>query len=161
MLALSALEQWYITGLDVKSTFLYGELEEELYMEQPEGFRTKGQENKVLHLKHALYGLKQAALAWWRVLDKSMAALACKHLQSDSGLFVHKSKNVTVVVIVYVDDALFMGDNHTLVNKLKSDFMQKWECRNLGDVKEFLCMHITRKSGNIYLDQTNYLDKVL
>ena len=161
MLALSALEQWYITGLDVKSAFLYGELEEELYMEQPEGFRTKGQENKVLRLKRALYGLKQAALAWWRALDKSMAALACKRLQSDSGLFVHKSKNATVVVIVYVDDALFIGDDRALVNKLKNDFMRKWECRDLGDVKEFLRMRITRKSGNIYLDQTDYLDKVL
>ena len=52
MLTLAALEQWYITGLDIKSTFLYGELDEELYMEQPEGFKLKGQETKVLHLKH-------------------------------------------------------------------------------------------------------------
>ena len=63
MLTISALEQWYITGLDVKSTFLYGELNEELYMEQPEGFKLKSQEIKVLCLKHAIYGLKQAALA--------------------------------------------------------------------------------------------------
>ena len=148
MLALSALEQWYITGLDVKSAFLYGELEEEVYMEQPEGFRTKGQENKVPRLKRALYGLKQAALAWWRALDKSMAALGCKRLQSDSGLFAHKSKYATAVVIIYVDDALFMGDDCTLVNKLKSDFMRKWECRDFGNVKEVLHMRITRKSGN-------------
>jgi hypothetical protein len=80
-------------------------------MEQPEGFKIRNQETKVLHLKHALYGLKQAALAWWRALDKSMAVLGCKRLQSDSGLFVHKSKNSTVVVIVYVDDALFMGND--------------------------------------------------
>ena len=64
-------------------------------------------------------------LAWWKALDKSMAALECKRLQSDSGLFVHKSKSSTVVVIVYVDDALFMGNDNVLVNKLKSDFMNK------------------------------------
>ena len=161
MLAISALEQWYITGLDVKSTFLYGELDKELYMEQPEGFKIKGQEIKVLRLKRAIYGLKQAALAWWRALDKSMAALGCKHSQSDSGLFVHTSKGSTVVVIVYVGDALFMGNDSTQVNKLKKRFMSRWECRDLGSVKEFLHLCILRKDGCIYLDQTLYLSKVL
>ena len=51
MLALAALEHWHITGVDIKTAFLYGELDEELYMEQPEGFKTKGQEHKVLRLK--------------------------------------------------------------------------------------------------------------
>ena len=64
LLALSALEDWEIEALDVKTAFLYGNLDEELYMEQPEGFITKGQENKVYKLKKALYGLKQASLAW-------------------------------------------------------------------------------------------------
>jgi hypothetical protein len=63
MIALAALKNWHITSLDVKTAFLYGELDEELYMEQPEGFKVKGQEGKVLCLKHAIYGLKQAALA--------------------------------------------------------------------------------------------------
>ncbi len=94
-------------------------------MEQPEGFKLKGQETKVLHLKCVFYGLKQAALAWWRALDKSMEGIGCKRLLSDSGLFVHTSKGSTVVVIVYVDDALFMGNNKTLVHKLK---VHKWEC---------------------------------
>ena len=67
---------------------------------------------------------------------------------SDSGLFAHKSKNATAVVIIYVEDALFMGDDRTLVNKLKSDFMHKWECHIFGDVKEVLHVRITRKSGN-------------
>jgi hypothetical protein len=75
MIALAALQNWHITGLDIKTAFLYGELDEELYMEQPEGFKVKGQEGKVLHLKRAIYGLKQATLAWWKVLDKSMGEL--------------------------------------------------------------------------------------
>src|SRR6266851_3466651 len=63
MVALATLKNWHITSLDIKTAFLYGELNEELYMEQPEGFKVKGQEGKVLCLKHAIYGLKQAALA--------------------------------------------------------------------------------------------------
>ena len=52
-------------------------------MEQPEGFKAKGQEHKVLRLLRAIYGLKQAALAWWKALDKSMAAMGCKRLLGD------------------------------------------------------------------------------
>ena len=66
MLDLSALEDWHIEALDVKTAFLYGKLDEEIYMEQPEGFRLKGLDaRKVLHLHCALYGLKQSTLTWW------------------------------------------------------------------------------------------------
>jgi hypothetical protein len=77
MIALSASKDWHISRLDVKTAFLYEELNEELYMEQPEGFKDPRNKNKVMHLKKAIYRLKQAALAWWRGLDKSMATLSC------------------------------------------------------------------------------------
>ena len=64
LLEAAALEGWHIKGLDVKSAFLYRQLDEEIYIEQPEGFKIYGQERKVLHLCRAIYGLKQAALAW-------------------------------------------------------------------------------------------------
>jgi hypothetical protein len=159
MIALAALKNWHITGLDVKTAFLYGELEEELYMEQPEGFKLNGQERKVMRLKRAIYGLKQAALAWWKALDKSMAALGLTRLLSDSGLFVNKER--TIVAIVYVDDVLFLGADKPKLLRLKEQFMKVWECRDLGDAQEFLRMRIQRKGGKIYLDQTVYLQKVL
>ncbi len=159
MLALAALKNWHISGLDVKTAFLYGELDKELYMEQPEGFKIPGQENKVMCLKRAIYGLKQAALAWWRVLDKSLAVLGCTHLLSDSSLFVNKTK--TIVIIVYVDDVLFLGADKSAISSLKQCFMKLWECRDLGDTQEFLCMHIVKSKGQIILDQMDYLQKVL
>jgi Reverse transcriptase (RNA-dependent DNA polymerase) len=161
ILALAALEHWHITSVDVKTAFLYGELDEELYMEQPKGFKTKGQEHKVLRLKHTIYGLCQAALQWWKALDKSMASIGFKCLQSDSGIFVYKDKGDLVIAVVYVDDTLFLGSNLPLVNRLKSLFMKKWECRDLGETKEFLHMRIICKQGMIFLDQTAYLQKVL
>src|SRR5580693_1432283 len=109
MVALAALKNWHIQGLDVKTAFLYGELDEELYTEQPEGFKVKGQERKVMRLKRAIYGLKQAALAWWKALDKSMSQLGFTRLLSDSGIFINKDKSI--VAIVYVDDVLFLGPN--------------------------------------------------
>jgi hypothetical protein len=111
MIVLATLKDWHISGLDIKTAFLYGDLDEELYMEQPEGFKVPGHKNKnkVMHLKKAIYGLKQAALAWWKVLDGSMAKIGCTQLVSDSGIFVNKGK--TIVIIVYVDDVLFLGAN--------------------------------------------------
>jgi hypothetical protein len=61
MIALATLKNWHIQGQDIKTAFLYGKLKEELYMEQPEGFKLKGQEHKVMHLKCTIYVLKQAA----------------------------------------------------------------------------------------------------
>jgi hypothetical protein len=64
LLALAALEGWSVSGLDVKNAYLYGTLDEEIYMEQPEGFISAQHPKKVLRLLCALYGLKQAGLAW-------------------------------------------------------------------------------------------------
>jgi hypothetical protein len=61
ILALSTLEDYYCVGVDVHNAYLYGKLDEEIYMRQPEGFKVRGQE---ICLQHALYGLKQAGLAW-------------------------------------------------------------------------------------------------
>ena len=130
-------------------------------MEQPEGFKVKGQENKVLHLCYALYGLKQAALAWWKELAKSIKELGFKCLSSDAGLFVYKTDQELVIAVVYVDDAIFFSPDYKLVIKKKQKFMDKWECCDLGVTKKFLCMHIKWNKNMVILDQTTYLDKVL
>jgi hypothetical protein len=122
MIALAALQNWHITSLDIKTAFLYGELDEEPYMEQPEGFKVKGQEGKVLHLKCAIYGLKQATLAWWKALDKSMGELSFTHLCSDSGIFVNKDQSI--IVIIYVDNILFLGVDKKKILKAKELFMK-------------------------------------
>ena len=115
-------------AVDVKTTFLYGKLDEEIYMQQPEGFKLKGQENKVLCLLRAIYGLKQAALAWWRELESSMKRLGFKCTASDAGVFfAHEGKSL-VIIIVYVDDAIFFGKNVKAVKKAKKAFMDMWDC---------------------------------
>lgn len=162
MFALAALSKWHMRSVDVKTAFLYGELDEELYMEQPEGFAVQGQERKVFRLKRALYGLKQAALQWWRALDKSMSKLGFRRLKSDSGIFVLSGlKGPKVTAIVYVDDAIFMGPDIHQVDMVKAMFMDIWECQDLGETKEFLRMKIHRQGNTIILEQKEYLRKVL
>jgi Reverse transcriptase (RNA-dependent DNA polymerase) len=90
-----------------------------------------------------------------------MNKLGFKCLVSNAGLFVCKDFEEIIIVIFYVDDAMFFGKNKAQVNSKKKLFMERWECHDLGKVKEFLCMHITQKEEDIHLDQRNYLDKVL
>ena len=130
-------------------------------MEQPEGFRVKGQENKVYWLHRALYGLKQAGLMWWRELDKSMSQLGFVRIQSDTGIFIRKTKSAYIVAVVYVDNALFCRPDLTLITKVKKQFTDKWECRDLGEPTEFLRMRILCKDNLIMINQSDYLRKVL
>jgi len=158
---MAALKYWTISGLDVRNAFLYGELDEEIYLEQPEGFRVPDLEHFVIRLKRALYSLKQAGLTWWRMLRDSMKELGFEGLVSDAGLFIFRSEHGFVIAVIYVDDALFCGPNKALVLELKQKFMQRWECRDLGDVTEFLRMSITQYSGKVHIDQRAYLETVL
>ena len=162
-LALCALENMHILGLDVRNTYLYAELEEEINMEQPEGFKLPGKEHLIIRLRRALYGLKQAGLEWWKAMTESMEKLGFKRLHSDAGIYIYKDAKTgsTCIAIVYVDDALFCSIDRALAERLKNLFAEKWECRDLGEAKEFLRMRITRSAYVVMIDQVAYLEKVL
>jgi len=162
ILTLAALKKWKIKGLDVKSTFLYGMLDEELYMEQPQGFKVPGNEHKVLCLKKAIYGLKQAAHTWWHELDHSLKALGFSCLYADAGIFITKHADRTMVItLAYVDDIILTGPHAAQVMSKKKLSMDKWECCDLGECREFLQMRIEYQGGKTYLDQVPYLEKIL
>jgi len=146
-----------MTALYVKTAFLYGQLDKEIYMEQPEGFKVKGQEFKVLHLCHAIYRLNKHLL-----LGGKSSISRFKRLYTDAGIFVCWHKDGTILVMLaYVDDILFMEPNKSLLMSKKALFMEQWECHDLGECKEFLQMRITWKAGNIFIDQAAYLQKVV
>ena len=107
LLAHAALEDWEIEALDIKTAFLYGKLNEEIYMEQPEGFVKKGQEGQVCRLLKAIYGLKQASQIWNEKLHKTLLANGFRHTRSDARVYVHDQWEM--ILIVYVIDFLPMG----------------------------------------------------
>jgi len=162
-IALAALHDWELEALDVKTTFLFGELDEEIYLEQPKGFIIKGQKKKVCHLRKVIYGLKQAALQWNKQLHKSLLEMGFLKCKSDPGTYFKITSEDLIVLLIYVDDALFMGSNKAQVLGHKSQFMKHWESRDLGQATEYLCMRITRdcKKWVIILDQTHYAEKVV
>ena len=138
MLTLATLENWHISSLDVRSAYLYGKLDEEIYMEFPEGFHPPHLRGKVLRLLHALYGLKQAGLAWWKALNESMEELGFQQLKTDAGLFLYRKGKEIILAILYIDEAQFCGPSKALVNKIKAAFTKKWECHDLRETTEFL-----------------------
>ena len=157
------LYNWKLEALDVKTVFLFGELEEEIYMDQPEGFMVKGKEFKVCHLWKTIYGLKQAALQWNKQLHKSLLEMGFTRSLSDPGTYLKIIGQDIIILLVYVDNALFMGSNKTQVLAHKKQFMKRWESRDLGEAKEYLGMRITRncKKRTIILDQIHYAKKVI
>jgi hypothetical protein len=86
---LAALEDWEIHQMDVKSVFLNGSLEEEIFMEQPQGFISLDYPNKVCLLKKAIYGLKQASYTWNLQFHGVLTGLGFTHTLSDAGVYVY------------------------------------------------------------------------
>jgi hypothetical protein len=162
-MALAALHDWEIEALDVKTAYLFGELEEEIYMIQPEGFVVKGQEKKVCQLMKSLYSLKQSALQWNKALHKSLLEMGFRRCKADPGTYYKIIGEEIITLLIYVDDALFMGSNKAQVLAHKTQFMKRWESRDLGQAKEYLGMRIIRdrKKRTISLDQTRYAEKVV
>ena len=96
--------------LDVKTTFLHGDLKEEIYMDQPEGFKLKGNEHMVCKLKKSLYGLKQAPRQWYKKFDLFMVGHRYTRTNADHCVYVKKFPNGKfVILLLYVDDMLIVG----------------------------------------------------
>ena len=98
--------------MDVKSAFLNGVLNEEVYVEQPEGYLTVNAENKVYKLNKALYGLKQAPRAWYSEIDKYLAKCKFKRSISEATLYTRKDcEGEIIIVAIYVDDIVYTGNS--------------------------------------------------
>ena len=145
LLSIAVLEDWDIEVLDVKTAFLFGELDEEIYMEQPEGFVKQGQEKKVCHLLKATYGLKQAALQWNKALHDSLLKMGFTHTFANPGVYIHFHNQNLIILVIYVDDVLFMGSNHSYLKFKKQEFMKKWKSRDLHRRSERISRHVDYK----------------
>ena len=165
LLALAALEDWEIHQMDVKSAFLNGVLDEEIYMEQPQGFIVTGQETKVCRLKKAIYGLKQASRAWNLQFHGVLSTLGFKRTHADAGIYVcHQHGGVgLLVVVLYVDDITIMGSSLEDVRQLKANLSSRYEMTDLGEIQSYLGMRICRDRSRkrIEIDQAGYIKDVL
>src|SRR5262249_42873780 len=142
MVALLDLE---LEQLDVKTAFLHGELEEKIYMSQPEGFVTPGMENHVCRLKKSLYGLKQSPRQWYKRFDAFMTKNDFTRSEFDSCVYHKRFRDDSFVyLLLYVDDMLIAAKSGSQINVLKKQLGDEFEMKDLGAAKKILGMEITR-----------------
>ncbi|GJR12662.1 ribonuclease H-like domain, reverse transcriptase, RNA-dependent DNA polymerase [Tanacetum coccineum] len=161
ILALSAYHGWEVHHLDVKSAFLHGELKEEVYVTQPQGFKKPRNENKVYRLVKALYGLKQAPRAWNMKLDQTLKSLDFKKCTLEQAIYTKISKDSMLLVGVYVDDLIVTGSSKEDLQKFKSQIEEKFKMSDLGLLAYYLGIEVTQTEGGISIKQTGYANKIL
>ena len=143
LLALVASGDMELHQLDIKTAFLNRELEETIYMQQPEGY-AEGGPNMVCHLKKSLYGLKQAPRAWHTRLKQELENMGFTASAADPGLFTAQLKSGKVYVLVYVDDILVGAKSLTDIQHVKDRLTGVFKVRDLGEAKYFLGMSVDR-----------------
>ncbi|XP_078165548.1 uncharacterized protein LOC144560258 [Carex rostrata] len=157
ILSLAANLDWPLHQFDVKNTFLHGELEEEIYMEIPPGYQTPTDTNKVCRLKKALYGLKQSPRAWFGRFCRAMKGYGYTQSDSDHTMFFKKNQGKIAVLIIYVDDMIITGDDKIEIQNLEDKLSKEFEMKNLGGLKYFLGIEVSRNKEGIYLSQRKYI----
>ena len=146
LIAIAAIHNLEIHQMDVKTAFLNGDLDEEIYMEQPEGFMVPGQEKKVCRLVKSLYGLKQAPMQWHEKFDILMMTNGLKINECDKCVYVKNTERGFVIICLYVDDILIMGSNNEIIKTTKEMFNNKFDMKDLGVADVILGIKISKTS---------------
>ena len=150
--------------LDVKTTFLHGDLKEESYMDQSEGFKVKGKEHIVCMLKKSFYGLKQVPRQWYKKFDSFMVGHGYTRTNANHCMYVRKFPNGKfVILLLYVDDMLIVGQDASVIGNLKNDLFKSFDMKDLGLSRQILGMQILRdrKAKKLWLSQEKYIEQIL
>jgi hypothetical protein len=164
ILSLVAVEYLHLEQLDVKTTFLHGDLEEEIYMQQPQGYEVKRKENLVCRLKKSFNGLKKSPRQWYLKFDMFMTEQGYSRCHSDRCVYFKKIENGKfIILLLYVDALLVAGTNMQDINVLKKKLANSFAMKDLGTAKKILGMRTTRdrKNRKMTLSQGEYTEKVL
>jgi hypothetical protein len=160
IIVLATSMDWKLHQMDVKTTFLNGEIEEEVYIEQPEGFVVHNKKSHVCRLKKALYGLKQAPHAWYEKMDGFMMSLGFNKSIVDPNLYYQIDGNECLILVLYVND-LFLTGSERLIVECKQAFTAKFEIKDLGLMHCFLGLEVWQRTNEIFLSQGKYTMEIL
>ena len=145
MMSIYTMLDLEVEQLDIKPTFLHEDLEEEIYMHQPEGFLEKGKENLVCRLRKSLYGLKQAPRQWYYKFKSFISDNGYHKTHADHYVFVKNFQGGHfLILLLYVDDMLIVGRDHMKTRVLKKALSRLFLMKDMGPAKQILGMHIVR-----------------
>nr|GEV84168.1 retrovirus-related Pol polyprotein from transposon TNT 1-94 [Tanacetum cinerariifolium] len=160
-IAYAAHKSFTVYQMDVKTTFLYGPLKEEVYVNQPDGFVDPYHPDKVYRLKKALYGLKQAPRAWYDELSKFLLSKGFSKGFIDPTLFITKHMGDILLVQIYVDDIIFGSTNPNLSKRFEKLMHSKFKMSIMGELKFFLGIQIHQSPRGIFINQAKYAQEIL
>jgi hypothetical protein len=161
MLALAAKYNFVVHQMDVKTAFLHGDVDAEIYMHQPQGYREVGaKSNYVCKMQRSLYGMKQAPRIWYALMTSFLTSLGFTRTKKDYCLFFKRGENGKLVYIcLYVDDLTILGSKLALVNLIKNDLAKEFIMKDLGPIHFILKMEVKRNLAKnlISISQTKYI----
>ncbi|KAI5333988.1 hypothetical protein L3X38_024121 [Prunus dulcis] len=162
LIALAAQKGWKLFQLNVKSAFLNGVLDEEVYVEQPEGFELENAGHKVHKLRKALYGLKQALRAWYSEIDAYLSMCKFKRSIIEATLYTRSdNEGGLIIVSIYIDDIVYTGNSERMHAEFKREMMQRYEMLDLGLLHHFLGMGILQTDQGVFIHQSKYAKSLL
>ena len=168
LLALANTCDWEVHQMDVHTAFLQGDLDEEIYMKQPDGYTDEENPNHVCKLKKSLYGLKQAARCWNSAIDGYLKSDGYKQVEADPCLYIKSVKQQNgkinfVILSLHVDDILLFSNDIVMLNKEKKSLGRRFKIEDFGEVNHVLGMLVKRdrKSRILTISQPKYLEGVL
>ncbi|GKC50432.1 putative ribonuclease H-like domain-containing protein [Tanacetum coccineum] len=147
--------------MDVKSAFLYGTIDEEVYVSQPPGFVDPDHPNKVYKVVKALYRLHQAPRAWYANLSTFLEKHGYKRGTIDKTLFIKRDKKDIMLVQVYVDDIIFGSTNKSWCDEFKALMKSKFQISSIGELTFFLGLQVKQNKGGIFISQDKYVAEIL
>lgn len=160
LLSIATVQRWSLHQLDVNNAFLQGDLTEEVYMRMPPGFQKKG-DSRVCRLNKSLYGLKQASRQWFAKFSSALINDGFTQSRADHSLFTYQVKDISIFVLVYVDDIIITGNDASSISSLISRLELKFSIKNLGPLRYFLGIEVSRSSKGIFLCQRKYILDIL
>ncbi|GJY45755.1 putative ribonuclease H-like domain-containing protein [Tanacetum coccineum] len=160
-LAFASYMGFIVYQMDVKSAFLYGKIDEEVYVSQPPGFQDPKSPQKVYKVVKALYGLHQAPRAWYATLSTFLLKNGYRRGTIDKTLFLKKNKNDIILVQVYVDDIIFGSTKKSWCDEFEALMKSRFQMSSMGELTFFLGLQVKQKPNGIFISQDKYVDEIL
>ncbi|GKD50355.1 putative ribonuclease H-like domain-containing protein, partial [Tanacetum coccineum] len=160
-LAYASFKDFVVYQMDVKSAFLYGKIEEEVYVCQPPGFEDPEFPDIVYKVEKSLYGLHQAPRAWYETLSTYLFDNRFQRGQIDKTLFIKRVKSDILLVQLYVDDIIFGSTKKKLCTEFEKLMHKKFQISSMGELTLFLGLQVTQKDDGIFISQDKYVDVIL
>ncbi len=163
LLSIAAALDYEIWQMDVKTAFLNGNLEERIFMAQPDGFVEKGHENKVCELHRSIYGLKQASRSWNIRFNETIKTFGFEQLEDEPCVYKMIREGKVVFLVLYVDDILLIGNDVGKLSEVKVWLAKQFDMKDLGEAAYILGIQIfrDRKNRKLALSQASYIDKMM